>query len=183
MDAAVAGIIGAAAGAVLSGGLTVTGVVLTQRATDQREEVRRRAAREQQVAQWAREDASRPYEEMRTAYLEFMKDWHERTDTIFMAKLAEPWSEPPEDYMSPLYYRLEQVQLFGSRRAADLASAAFEIARTYAYQGGAVPEDGTLDELREQVRRDLGVPEGPRTVEDRADQDEGANFRPTTRDT
>lgn len=156
MDPAVAAIIGAAAGAVLSGGLAVTGVVLTQKSTDRREKARREYEHERERALWAREDARRPYEEMRNAYLEFMKDWHERTDTVASAQLSEPTSEPPEDYLSPLYYRLEQVRLFGSRRAADLASAAFEAAQRFAYQGKELL-DGGLEALREQVRVDLGV--------------------------
>jgi hypothetical protein len=159
MDAAVAGIIGAAAGAVLSGGLTVTGVVLTQNRADRREDERWRREREHERQVWAREEATRTYDQRRDAYLDFMKDWDERFNAIYMNKLTREEPEPPEDYLEPLFKHVEQVRTFGSRQAGSLALDAFGALRYHAYEGGPIPALG-LDEFREQVRRDLGVADG-----------------------
>ena len=158
MDAAWAGLIGAGVGAAA----TFAGGWFSQRRADRREDMRWQRERERESDVRSHEDANRSYEERRRSYMEFMKDWNERSDTSFLGRLEDSASEPPEDYLGPLYYHLEQVRTFGSRRAGELASQAFDALRDYAYRDGKLPQDGSLDALREQIRRDLGVPDDPR---------------------
>lgn len=121
---------------------------------------RRDRKREQRA--WAREDAARSYEHRRDSYVAFVEEYHR-----YGARMAEVnWSyepEPPEDWISTLYDRLVQIDIFGTKEAAKLAKDAYDaMARFGPTDQGLNPE--VLDPLMSQIRKDLLIdsPSGDR---------------------
>jgi CHASE1-domain containing sensor protein len=137
---------------VLSVLLTSGSTMLVQRHADRRDAARRQLERE-------RENAARSYEHRRDAYVDFIKESY-RLWNAFEEASAGGKFDAPAEYLVPLYDRVIQVQIFGTREAAKLAEKAFENLSDGVFLGDD-PDPTALKLLRNEIRRDLSIPDRP----------------------
>lgn len=133
----------------------VLGALLAMHA--QRHADRRDAARLQLECE--REDAARSYEHRRDAYVDFFKEFY-RFLNAFEEASARGKFDPPDDYLVPLYDRVIQIQIFGTQEAAKLADKAFDDLSDGVFLGDDL-DPTALELLRNEIRRDLSIPDRP----------------------
>ncbi|GAA1871838.1 hypothetical protein GCM10009836_60900 [Pseudonocardia ailaonensis] len=132
--------------------LGLSGVLVTQLVANRREDLRWRREREREQQIWSREDAVRSYERRTAAYLEFIDVYQQQWTAASAADGAT------HDHLVPVATRLTEVELFGTREAAELAETALHTFHTALFRNGAMPDD-VLDAFTKQVRKDLSVPD------------------------
>jgi hypothetical protein len=173
---------------LLVGLLGLLGVLYTQWRSDVREQRTRNEARQreqeqwdrqerQQREQWAREDATRSYEQRRDAYLRFVTQFDQVWELVAgRYYLPGHWPQPvPEDDRTyvELTEALRTLRLFASTAVTQIADNAV---RTLQRFDGLPPHEGEhyeeaedlnarlrqkYDLLQKTMRRDLGVPDEP----------------------
>ncbi|MGH3934152.1 MAG: hypothetical protein ACRDS1_04095, partial [Pseudonocardiaceae bacterium] len=113
---------------------------------------RREKGREQ--ALWAREDTARSYEHLRTAYVDFTKEFHHRRKEFIKG------DEAPGDYLGALHDRLIQIHIFGTNESKELADEAYNTLVNWVFgDEEIIPEaDDILASLRSEIRHDLSIP-------------------------
>ncbi|MGB8229553.1 MAG: hypothetical protein WCE78_10955 [Pseudonocardiaceae bacterium] len=144
--------------------LGLGGILFTQHRADRREDARWQRERERERASWAREDAARSYEQRREAYVAFIKEFR-HTCRAYIALTDEELggradNEPAFDFLVPLYDSLLQVEIFGTKQAADRAAEAYAELHDGMFGGSEVTDKG-LRPLQREVRRDLSIPDRP----------------------
>jgi hypothetical protein len=143
--------------------LGLGGVLLTQHLANRREDARWHREREREQTLWAREDAARSYEHRRNAYVDFIKEFNRRWDTYVNAAedmAARADSEPDPDFLDPLYGCLIQVQIFGTKEAAERAQDAYDALAARVFSDQKMSLD-VLVPLQSEIRRDLSIPDRP----------------------
>ena len=100
-------------------------------------------------------------ERRKAAYLDFLKGWEEQFIAVLAAKQAASAGSAPTIHMNSLYPCLVEVQIFGTRAAAALVTTAFETMSVWSHSSttGDIDDLTVMDDLREQMRIDLAVPD------------------------
>lgn len=137
---------------LLTGALTIGGVVYAQRRTDAREE----KAREHDQRAWTRE-------QKRAAHTTFLAEQRRLDQWMMkMTRMGTPGVEAPtEGWYHPLSAMLVDVQVFGSQEAAIAARRLYRATIDLAggTVGAMVKVDALSEAYRRHVQRDLGLDE------------------------
>ena len=177
---AILGLVGTAGGAI-------SGVLITQRRSDRRENTAWQRERERERDRWTREDAARTFELRRQAYIEFHEAVQRQRGNLQVAYFVQMYEGSPEEQRKPsreieneVTHALHKVRIYGSDVVVTAALAVKEqLQNTFKIlepkkgkPTAAVPDqDGTrlkhlraIDageaELVRVIRVDLGVPIG-----------------------
>lgn len=153
------------ASGIVSGGLVLAGVVVTQRRSDVWEGQGLDREQEREEARWRRQDAATLFTERRTAYADFVGEWQAQHNVAFDARKAREGLEVlqvpqlPPDFFEELTRRYLLVQMVGSKPADGAAVEALRELEFFASGGRADPLP-RLDEFLAVARVDLGIVEG-----------------------
>jgi hypothetical protein len=139
--------------AVIAGlGIMASGAtaILTQRSADRREDVRWNRELQREVELRRLDALAGLTERRKAAYLDFLKGWEEKFNAILGVKQAAAENAAPPIHMNSFYPCLVDVQIFGTRRAAALATTAFEAMSTWSHSSttGDIGDLSTMDQLR-----------------------------------
>jgi hypothetical protein len=163
---AILGLIGTAGGAI-------TGVVITQRRSDRRENTAWQRERERERERWAREDAARTFDLRREAYIEFHAAVN-RQRAVFIdvqrvrhEGFVEPDQSTSDELERDLRRTQEKVRIYGSPAVVEVAD--YIVERLMAARSTLKDEERTgrhltafarkEAELLGLIRADLGIPE------------------------
>jgi hypothetical protein len=106
---------------LVAGGLTLSGVWLTQRRSDKREALAWTRQRKREEEVWAREDAARSYEHRREAYAAFSKQWNTHLARAESAVTRGREIESDVDWTSEVFDACLVVELYGTAAATEAA--------------------------------------------------------------
>lgn len=134
-------LVGVVVGAILGGGAQVLAVRLQDR---------------ERHRQWVRERRVEVYQR-------YLAEWEARYDVLSSVHVSGDYSDPPDDYLAPLWERTQEVAVFGSSAATKIAeegraalmNLAFRTTRS-SPEPAKHPRD-VVDAFRVQIRRDLRV--------------------------
>jgi hypothetical protein len=120
---------------------------------------RRTVEREQRA--WEREDRGRSYDQRRDAYSDFLASFNAFYDKAAFAKMMDSHQEPPEDWLSPLYFKYVTLRVFGAKSIAETANQMFMELNMYATISEAKETklERLIDDYLNKVRNDLKVPD------------------------
>jgi hypothetical protein len=152
------------AGTVGVGG-TLAATLLAQGRSDRREEARWHRDRQHAIEVRQREDLARTYDHRREAYVEYAAAWMSANSDFDTSSTVHP-APAPEGFLDPVWLKLSNVRMYGSREAITQGMEAWKALLTYVYNEG--PDDGgyasaralaALQAFVDAARRDLGVPD------------------------
>jgi hypothetical protein len=156
----------------------VTGSVLTQRQTRQRDDITWERERKREHERWAREDADRTFEHRRDSYVDFYESLRDMTFLIYnfgighSEKPADDRDTLPPDFQLRTYRKLQHLRLYATPEVIAAADDAYNAAWRWGDQAkyGQDEEefyedqfsfDQAEQELRRAIRADLFIPDGP----------------------
>lgn len=149
--------------AVLGLAGTISGVVITQRRSDRREDARWVREREREREQRIREDAARIFNHRRDAYVDYLAEATAKFDAQSKWEAERGKATPPEHALETLWHHLTSVKVYGTPEATRIAEALYQwlytehfgsSSKTADHAGGF---DRLTDEFVQQMRTDLGI--------------------------
>lgn len=164
-------------GLLATAGGAITGVLITQRRSDKRDDKTWERERQREQERWTREDAARTFEQRRAAYTDFYEALRVMGLTIFehgvgTAQLVAEGEPPhlPPNYQQDAYARLQHLQIYASVSVSTAASIAYGTCwewgskTTYGRDNGELYQleedhDDAMKQLLVAIRNDLAVPD------------------------
>lgn len=153
-------------GTLLAG---IGGVLITQRATVQREAASWQRQLEREREAWQREDQVRTFDHRRRAYEDYFVALKQMDHDLHEA--AENQREPSDELFNRLFDKLQIVYIYGTEPVSEAADSAWTHARKW--QAKPEPYDYARSEahsyryyvsaaeLLQKIREDLAVPGKP----------------------
>ena len=160
------GLIGTVVGAI-------SGVLITQRRSDKREDASWEREWDRERAGWEREDEARTFEHRRDAYADFYQSLRAMTRRAYDHGLGhsdDDGVELPEGWQSHTFERLQHLNLYATPKVRALASEAYSAAWRWGHATKNGQDDGDFYDRQDQadeaeakvlaaIREDLRVPE------------------------
>jgi hypothetical protein len=129
----------------------ITGIVMTQRRADRRDDRIWARERERERERWAREDEARTFEHRRESYADFYEALKDMARTAYDHGYGfRDGSELAWDWQSPTFRKLQRLSLYSTPTVAEAAARAYDAA----FQWGQGinhddPDDPRFYELQE----------------------------------
>jgi hypothetical protein len=144
---------------------TVSGVLITQRRSDARDDMAWTRERERERERWKQEDAARTFDLRREAYVEYYAAMSSVVDQLRARMANEPFPIEPGQIGRAMEEAFTKVSIYGSKAVYECAKQAY----WECIAGMAEPKLTLehLEEMHEQrngllnsIRRDLSIPRG-----------------------